>query len=90
MAQSIHDPSLSLAGQTCCRVKHSGRVELWQNRSELLEPGCLEGRNVQSITGSYQKKQMVVGAAVRAAEQVTEPGESCLTVGQPAVHTQPF
>ena len=57
---------------------------------------------MQSITGSYQKKQMVVvGAAaavvVVAAEQVTEPGESCLTVGregrfgQPAVHTQqPF
>ena len=55
---------------------------------------------MQSITGSYQRKQMVVGAAaavvVVAAEQVTEPGESCLTVGregrfgQPAVHTQPF
>ena len=58
---------------------------------------------MQSITGSCLKKQMVVvGAAaaavvVVAAEQVTEPGESCLTVGQegrfgqPAVHTQqPF
>ena len=58
--------------------KNSSRV---QNRSELLEPGCLE-----CAEHHWQPAEEVNGGGgssrVGAAEQVTEPGESCLAVGR--------